>query len=214
MTASRSNTYIHDLGTTLGSHVKFTGSAQISPGWSAGYVLQIEAIGSDGLTTSQISRTVLLFITLGDWCHAGGVQVLQSYWFVKSDHLGKIGLGKQSQASDNTAILVDGSGSLVPANWVAFDINGFFIRTTDGGYLGTTWGGAGGGCATMGGAWGDCNGLTQNVIRYDSPTFGGFSVSASWGEDDMWDVAGRYAGEHHGFKLAAAVAYNEVNSIR
>ncbi len=64
----------------------------------------------------------------------------------------------------------------------------------------------------MGGAWGDCNGLTQNVVRYNSPTFGGFSVSASWGEDDMWDVAGRYAGEHHGFKLAAAVAYNEVNS--
>ncbi len=41
----------------------------------------------------------------------------------------------------------------------------------------------------MGGAWGDCNGLTQNVVRYDLPTFGGFSVSASWGEDDMWDVA-------------------------
>ena len=48
-----SNTYIHDLGTTLGSHVKFTGSAQISPGWSAGYVLQIEAISNDGLLTSQ-----------------------------------------------------------------------------------------------------------------------------------------------------------------
>ncbi len=61
----------------------------------------------------------------------------------------------------------------------------------------------------MGGAWGDCNGLTQNVVRYNSPTFGGFSVSASWGEDDMWDVAGRYAGEHHGFKLAVAAAYNE-----
>ncbi|MGE5266266.1 MAG: porin, partial [Deltaproteobacteria bacterium] len=29
-----SNTYVHDLGTTLGSNVKFTGSAQISPGWS------------------------------------------------------------------------------------------------------------------------------------------------------------------------------------
>ena len=63
----------------------------------------------------------------------------------------------------------------------------------------------------MGGAWGDCNGLTQNVVRYDSPTFGGFSVSASWGEDDMWDVAARYAGEWGGFKLAAAAAYNEVN---
>jgi predicted porin len=148
----------------------------------------------------------------GAWNGLGGVQTLQSYWFIKSDSLGKVGVGKQSQASDNAAILVDGSGSLVPANWVAFDTNNFFVRTGDGGSLGTRWGGIAGGCGTMGGAWGDCNGLTQNVVRYDSPTFGGFSVSASWGEDDMWDVAGRYAGEWGGFKVAAAVAYNEVNS--
>ena len=58
-----SNTYVHDLGTTLGSHVKFTGSAQISPGWSAGYVLQIEAIGSDDSLTHEpgSSRTVRLY---------------------------------------------------------------------------------------------------------------------------------------------------------
>jgi hypothetical protein len=209
-----SNTYIHDLGTTLGSHVKFTGSAQISPGWSAGYVLQIEAISNDSLLTSQNrpdTNSFYNYLTTGDAAGAGGTQVLQSYWFVKSDSLGKVSLGKQSQASDNTAILVDGSGSLVPANWVAFDVNSFAVRTSDGNFVGA-WGGAGGGCATMGGAWGDCNGLTQNVVRYDSPTFGGFSVSASWGEDDMWDVAARYAGEFSGFKLAAAAAYNEVNS--
>src|SRR3989304_2569374 len=29
-----SNVYVHDLGTTLGSHVKFTGSAAITPGYS------------------------------------------------------------------------------------------------------------------------------------------------------------------------------------
>jgi predicted porin len=138
------------------------------------------------------------------------MQVLQSYWFVKSDQLGKISLGKQSQASDNTAILVDGSGSLVPANWVAFDVNSFGVRRSDGSLSGIGWGGTQS-CFGMGGAWGDCNGLTQNVVRYDSPTFGGFSLSASWGEDDMWDIAGRYAGEHHGFKLAVAAAYNEVN---
>src|SRR4026209_2388865 len=34
-----SNTYVGGLGTTLSSHVKFTGQATISPGWSAGYVL-------------------------------------------------------------------------------------------------------------------------------------------------------------------------------
>jgi hypothetical protein len=212
---AESNTYVHDLGSTLGSNVKFTGSAQISPGWSAGYVLQIEAISSDGLTTSQNNPNgpALFSGLLADGATFGtGVQTLQSYWFIKSDNLGKISVGRQSQASDNAAILVDGSGSLVPANWVAFDVNSFGVRLSNGNFLDTSWGGVAGGCGTMGGAWGDCNGLTQNVVRYDSPTFGGFSVSASWGEDDMWDVAGRYAGEWAGFKLAAAVAYNEVNS--
>ncbi len=42
-----------------------------------------------------------------------------------------------------------------------------------------------------------------------SPTFAGFSASASWGEDDFWDIALRYAGEHHGFKVAVAAAYDE-----
>jgi len=208
-----SNTYIHDLGTTLGSHVKFTGSAQISPGWSAGYVLQIEAISNDGLLTdANTPNTSALYNFLGGATQAGagGTQVLQSYWFIKSDQLGKVSVGKQSQASDNTAILVDGSGSLVPANWVAFDTRAFGIRLADGTQSGRTWGA--GSCGGMGGAWGDCNGLTQNVVRYDSPTFGGFSVSASWGEDDMWDVAGRYAGEFSGFKLALAAAYNETSN--
>ncbi len=205
-----SNVYVHDLGTTLGSHVKFTGSAQISAGWSAGYVLHIEALGSDGLTQSQnSSQSPALYNLLGDGVTSGqgGVQTLQSYWFIKSDQLGKLSIGKQSQASDNTAILVDGSGSLVPANWVAFDTNSFALRRGNGTTFGA-WGGAQT-CSGMGGAWGDCNGLTQNSIRYDSPTFGGFSVSASWGEDDFWDVAARYAGEHAGFKLAIAAAYNE-----
>ena len=141
----------------------------------------------------------------------GSVQVIQSYWFVKSETLGKVSIGLQSQASDNTAILVDGSGSLVAANWVAFDTRGFFIRNTDGTLSGHQWGVDVGGCAGMGGAWGDCNGLTQNAVRYDSPTFGGFSVSASWGADDFWDIAARYAGEFSGIKVAAAAAYNEVS---
>ena len=209
-----SNTYIHDLGTTLGSHVKFTGSAQISPGWSAGYVLHIEAISNEGLLINQDTPNAssLYNVLSGDnVAGQGGTQVLQSYWFVKSDHLGKVSIGRQSQASDNTAILVDGSGSLVPANWVAFDTNNFAIRTSGGGTAGT-WGGAQS-CFGMGGAWGDCNGLTQNVVRYDSPTFAGFSLSASWGDDDMWDIAARYAGEHHGFKVAIAGAYNEVSNL-
>jgi predicted porin len=208
---TESNVYVHDLGTTLGSHVKFTGSATITAGWSAGYVLQIEGIGSDGLTTSQAEPVgPPVYAALGGNTNGAIATVLQSYWFVKSDQLGKVSVGKQSQASDNTAILVDGSGSLVPANWVAFDTNSFALRIGGVVVPGTSWGNAQS-CNGMGGAWGDCNGLTQNVIRYDSPTFAGFSVSASWGEDDMWDVAARYAGEHAGFKIAVAAAYNETS---
>jgi predicted porin len=133
------------------------------------------------------------------------VQTLQSYWFIKSDHLGKVGIGLQSMVSDNLAILVDGSGSLVPANWVSFDVGGFRYRTSGGGVSSSSIIGAGG---CNGG--GDCYGVPVNSVRYDSPTFAGFSLSAAWGEDDVWDIGGRYAGEMHGFKLAAAVGYGEV----
>lgn len=195
-----SNVYVTDLGTTLASHVKFTGQATILPGWTAGYVLHLEAVGSDSLTTNQNTPDGPSVLT----GRSNGVGTLQSFWFLKSDQLGKVSVGKQSQASDNTAILVDGSGSLVPANWVSFDVNSFFIRRSDTGELtSATWGGAGG-CV-----WGDCNGLPTNSVRYDSPTFGGFSVSASWGEDDFWDIAARYAGEWADFKVAGAVAYSE-----
>jgi hypothetical protein len=91
---------------------------------------------------------------------------------------------------------------------VAFDYNSFFIHAN--GFnqpTNLTWGSIG--RCVGGGVIGDCNGGTQNVVRYDSPTYAGFSVSASWGQDDMWDVAARYAGEHGGFKVAAAAAYSE-----
>jgi len=191
-----SNVYVFDSGTTIASHVKFTGSAQISPGWSAGYVLHIEAIGSDGLGINENQASAPALFS-GD---RRGVQTLQSFWFLKSDQLGKVGVGLQSQASDNTAILVDGSGSLVPANFVQFDY-GFFTAQVTGGGAGPIWIGIFG-CT-------DCNGAPLNSVRYDSPTFGGFSVSASWGEDDFWDIAARYAGEFAGFKVAVAAAYSE-----
>jgi predicted porin len=45
-------------------------------------------------------------------------------------------------------------------------------------------------------------------VRYDSPTYSGFSASASYGEDDDWEVAARYTGETGGFKLAFGIGYS------
>jgi hypothetical protein len=204
---SESNVYVTDIGSTLDTHFKLTGQATISPGWSAGYVLHLEA------GTSEV-RLVNQFSDEG----GSAMIVLQSFWFIKSDQLGKVSVGRQSQASDNTAILVDGSGSLVPANWVTFTGDGFYLRHKNGGLVPA--GGLGDGAARWFdlqycnsedvGIGGDCMGTTMSSVRYDSPTFGGFSVSATWGEDDFWDVAARYAGEFGGFKVAAAAAYSEI----
>ena len=93
-------------------------------------MLHVEVYGSeDLLMTNQNQRLVRASMTRprpAAGTNFSGVSTLQSFWFIKSDHLGKLSVGKQSQASDNTAILVDGSGSLVPANWVAFDYGGFY----------------------------------------------------------------------------------------
>ncbi len=209
------------IGTTLATNFKLAGQATIVPGWTAGYLIHIEANSGDTFVNNQFSDES----TRVDLPDVGfGTRTLQSYWWVKSDHYGKVSLGRLSQASDNTAILVDGSGSLVPANWVLFEGSGFFMRnaalaaatggpfpgvTNSGQYTPFVWGDIARCHTTNLGIGADCNGVPLNVIRYDSPTFQGFSVSASWGEDDMWDIAARYAGEHHGIKVAIAAAYNE-----
>ncbi len=183
-----SNTYVGGIGTTLGTNVKFTGQATISPGWSAGYVIHLEMDGSDTLVgTDQFTPDGPGLFTTDNGNLKGGhpnfVQTLQSFWFMKSDHLGKVSVGLQSMAADNAAILVDGSGSLVVANWVGFNTEGFFMRRNDAnanpdnfGYTGNVWAQAG---ACNNG--GDCYGIPINGVRYDTPTYHGFSGSAGLG---------------------------------
>ena len=66
-------------------------------------------------------------------------------------------------------------------------------------------------CNTAGGGLGaDCNGYPQNAFRYDSPTFAGFSMSTSYGEDDMWDVALKYAADWNSVKFSAAAGYTQL----
>lgn len=132
---------------------------------------------------------------------------------MKNDQLGQVSIGLQSSAADNQAILPDGSGTLVIANYVLYDSNAFFLRRTDGTLSGVNYGNLGN-CQALNGAGGavaDCDGIETNAVRYDSPTLFGFSASVSWAEDDIWAVSGRYAGELSGFKVSGAIAYNESN---
>ena len=207
---TRTKAYVSDLGATLSTNVKFTGQAQINSDWSAGYVLHLETYSNDPLLHTNNNVTQGSGLAVGD---PGSVGVLQSFWFLKSNTLGKLSIGKQSSAADNAAILPDGSGSLVAANYVLFDNNAMFLRKNglllNDSNFGGTWGSLATCPGIQAGVSADCDGVPNNNIRYDTPVFGGFSASASWGESDIWALAGRYAGEHAGNKVSLAIAYTE-----
>ena len=200
------NAYVSDLGSTLNSNFKLSGSAQIASGLSAGYLMQVEVVGNENLLLNA------------DISAAGkGLAVIQSFWFVKSDTLGKLSVGTQSSAADNAALLPDGSGSLVFANYIMYDINNFSTRFA-GAKTGVNWGSF----ATCQAFYGsdsklglgmDCDGVPNNNVRYDTPTFGGFSASASIGEDKIGALSARYAGEFNGVKVSAAIGYAHNDQI-
>jgi hypothetical protein len=102
---------------------------------------------------------------------------------------------------------------------VLFEGGGFFLRPKGAnhsalGLANAVWG-QWAFCDTGGGIIGvDCNGNTTNAVRYDSPTWGGFSVSTSYGEDDYWDAAVKYAADWNwwgGLKVSAAYGFTKMH---
>lgn len=190
-----SDVYITGAGAP--THFKFTGSAQIDPRWSAGYILQMEMFGPQRYQLSQDDSSGV----------GPEFYLWQSAWYIDSKDYGRLSVGRQSHGSDDTALGVDASGSLGPANWVLMDGSGYFVLV-DGIRTGFKWN-AIVFCQHISGGFGaDCNGATTNSVRYDTPTMNGFLFSASWGEDDFWDVAVRYGETHGDIKVNAAAAYS------
>ena len=121
------NFYTGDKDTTLSSHFQISGSAQISPGWSAGYTIAVEVPGNSasvGFAENQFNDNAW------NWTGLGGLSAntLLSYMWIKSDVWGTTNWGQLSQATDNVALLPDLSGTIIEANAVLFDGAGMFIR--------------------------------------------------------------------------------------
>lgn len=171
------------------SNFSFIGEAAIAPGWKTGYELVVRM-------TDNLSDAVDQDVSDS----GSGFFVWQSHWFIESDKLGKVSLGLASRATD-TVPETDLSDAGVAAYAGVQDIGGAFrLRLNNGVLSDVVWGNV----------LNHFNGDTANVVRYDSPEIAGFIASASWGEDDIWDIALRYAGEGHGFKYEGAIGYTEV----
>ncbi len=191
-----SNAYI---GTNLVAQTRFrfVGNAKINADWSAGYLLEI-GVGAARLDGQDAT---------GDDVTAAALGIRHSAWWLQSKQLGKLWVGQTSSATDaiteinlaNTLHFAT-QNSAAAAGSFAFTGAGpaRTIRSFAGGANGVS-------TANTGGQIGE--GERHNVVKYESPTFAGFAVSAAFGEDDLWDVAIRYAGEFSGFKIAAGVGY-------
>lgn len=171
------------------TNISFEGEALISRGWKAGYDITIRI--EDNLSDSVDQNTA----NAGD-----GFQIWKAYWFIENDTYGRLAVGRESRVSD-TAPETDFSETAVAAYAGVQDIGGgFLLRRRNGDLSDLTWGDLGN----------HFNGDTIDLIRWDSPEFAGFIVSASWGADDIWDVGLRHSGEGGGFKYEGVIAYTKV----
>lgn len=184
------------------SRVRFLGKAKINGDWEAGYKLEIGVRAANSKRANQSD-------TDGSGADPANINfdVRDSYWFVKSKSLGALSVGLQSTATDAiTEINLTQTKDFSKYSDVEDTGLGFFLRSTGGGLSSLTW-------RRLIGDSGDQPGEGEkrfNAVKYETPTFGGFTASASWGEDDYWDMALRYAGEFGGFKLAAGIGYFEI----
>lgn len=203
---NESNVYVGSEAPDLATRFTFAGTAVIRPGLKAGYQLTLSVDATDSLLVDQNNDDV-----------GTGITILHSNWFLEDDKLGKLTVGRQSHASDNAALDSDLSGTVIPANTVTFDGASFLLRPKGGaagaaGLARATWWDLAFFCqSTQLGIGGDCAGDRRDAIRYDTPSFGGLVLSASWGEDDYWDVAARWKGKWEGFQLALSGAFTSAS---
>jgi hypothetical protein len=164
-------------------------------GWSAGFVLDFDLLDAGSSDVSQLDQQGQRAMELGEL----------SVW-IKNEQLGEVSIGKTSaRGASSGANEQDLSGTEVAAYSGVTDVGGgLFLRRSD---VHNARGG-------LNLKWDDViDSLDEpdgNVITYSTPELAGFSLSALWGEDDVWNAgAGFHQTLGQMFKVAAALAVNE-----
>ncbi|PKP75025.1 MAG: hypothetical protein CVT84_05355 [Alphaproteobacteria bacterium HGW-Alphaproteobacteria-6] len=183
------------------TRLNITGTGQISDDLSAGTVFEVEIESNSTAEVNQNNTNT-----------SATFKERKLEFFLASKTLGKLSVGQGDMASNATSES-DLSGTTVVGYSAVEDLAGGIFFTNDANGALTT--------VKVGQAFDNFDGLSrQDRVRYDSPTFSGVTLSASIGDgnldfgsgapdsdDEIWDVAARYAGEIGSVKIDSAVAY-------
>ena len=121
----------------------------------------------------------------------GSPTVRHAYVWIQSKALGRASIGQQSQATDGVMEIDLSRSSVVSLNASLAPFDSFVKGQTTLGVINPFDGGR------------------KQSVKWASPVMAGFAVSASWSDDDTYDVALRYAGEFGGLAVAAGVGYRD-----
>ena len=210
-----SDAYYGIDSTNSSSRFSFTGTAKVTPTVSVGFdiTIEIEAGGTssklsqfdeDGKLGAQINGG------FGASFNASNVDAYfgdarRAAWWIEDTRLGRLTVGRYESAGAITTIDLAGIGAGASASVILIN-GGFLLRGGAGQFFGINWGNLGDPAANQG---------RTELIRWDSPTYQGFILSASIGEaGDYWGTMLRYANEFNGVRVAAGIGYENATDIQ
>jgi predicted porin len=182
-------------GTSSGTRFRLRGSEDLGNGLTVGFYWEFQTSSNpSGSQNPQLNGDVTTNLTTGGNLRQANV-FFSSGW-------GKLTVG-QTDGAGNGATEADLSGTgLVVGSYKNSYTGGMAWRTSNGGTI------AGG--LTNGQTYSNLDSWSRyDAIRYDSPALGPVTLSASIGNGNLWEVAGRLNTALMGGELSAALFYSQ-----
>ena len=212
------NVYVQENNATK-NLLGFQGNAKVTSDWSAGFKVELQVRAYRSSSANQLSLGANNGVTITTY-NTQSISLRDASFYLDSKTYGRVTVGRTSDAAVGTGgiNLANPDGFQANGGFFGFSNGGFFLRRSgtagNAGLSGLTW---------QNFAWvrnGDGPNpfdyaQTASQIKYTSPFFlgntksSGFQFSSSWGEDDMWAVALRYAEELGAIRVAAGIGYED-----
>lgn len=184
-----SDTYVVNNDTSS-TRLGMIGRGEIGNGTVAGYRIEMEFEGASSMEVDARHDNFGTDQTIG---------LRHANWFIENAKLGRLTMGLGSPATDDITIISLGARMSDAALHYnnAFRLQFLPSAKAPNPFFNLRWGDL---AHTV-------DSLRGNFVRYDTPSMMGFLLSAAAGEDDVWDVALRYADGPDWLQIAGGIGY-------